>query len=78
MATGTRIVWAAGLAVAALALGPASALGQGATQATPAKAPAVESTLAIGDKAPKLDVVKWVKGEPVDGFKAGTVSVVDL
>jgi len=78
MATGTRIVWAAGLAVAALALGPASALGQGATQATPAKAPAVESTLAIGDKAPKLDVVKWVKGEPVDGFKAGTVSVVEF
>ncbi len=35
-------------------------------------------TLKVGDAAPKLYVSKWVKGDPVDEFKAGHVYVIDF
>ncbi|PKO99022.1 MAG: hypothetical protein CVU13_07810 [Bacteroidetes bacterium HGW-Bacteroidetes-8] len=35
-------------------------------------------TLKIGDKAPGLMVTKWVKGNPVSGFEAGKVYVVEF
>ena len=35
-------------------------------------------SLTIGDKAPKLDVAKWVKGAPVKEFKKGNIYVVEF
>ena len=34
--------------------------------------------MTIGDRAPKLDVAKWVKGTPVKEFKAGRLYVVEF
>ncbi|MCH8274615.1 MAG: redoxin family protein [Armatimonadetes bacterium] len=34
--------------------------------------------MTIGDRAPKLDVAKWVKGKPVKEFKAGRLYVVEF
>lgn len=36
------------------------------------------ATLKIGDPAPKLQVAKWVQGEPVGEFKPGTVYIVEF
>lgn len=36
------------------------------------------ATLKVGDKAPKLTIEKWVKGEPVTQFKEGRVYVVEF
>ncbi len=35
-------------------------------------------TLKIGDKAPGLQVAKWFKGNPVKGFEAGKIYVVEF
>ena len=35
-------------------------------------------TLKVGDAAPKLSASKWVKGDPVEEFKAGQVYVIDF
>lgn len=41
--------------------------------------PAAEgATLKVGDKAPKLQVAKWVQGEPVKEFKKGTAYIVEF
>lgn len=37
-----------------------------------------EVTLKVGDKAPPLNVEKWVKGEPVSAFEPGKVYVVEF
>jgi thiol-disulfide isomerase/thioredoxin len=37
-----------------------------------------EETLKIGDKAPPLEVSKWLKGEKIDGFEKGRVYVVEF
>ncbi len=42
-----------------------------------AEAPAVVP-INIGDQAPKLEVAKWVKGEPVEGFEPGSIYVVEF
>jgi thiol-disulfide isomerase/thioredoxin len=39
---------------------------------------AAEVTLKIGDPAPKLQVAKWVQGEPVKGFETGKVYIVEF
>jgi thiol-disulfide isomerase/thioredoxin len=39
---------------------------------------AQEAGLDVGMKAPELKVSKWVKGEPVEGFKDGQVYVVEF
>src|SRR5690348_2843723 len=57
-----------------------------ATPATPAKEakPAqaepekVVQSLTVGDKAPALQVEKWVKGDPITGFEKGKVYVVEF
>ena len=36
-----------------------------------------ETTLFLGDKAPEIQVSKWVKGEPVTGFEKGKTYVVE-
>ncbi len=35
-------------------------------------------TLRVGDAAPALTMSKWIKGEPVKAFEAGTVYVVEF
>ena len=37
-----------------------------------------EVTLKIGDPAPKLDVMRWLKGNPVERFEPGHVYVVEF
>jgi thiol-disulfide isomerase/thioredoxin len=37
-----------------------------------------EPTLKIGDQAPPLKEVKWLKGEPIDGLVKGQVHVIDF
>jgi len=44
----------------------------------PAEKATKKDTLVLGDKAPELKIEKWVKGEPVTGFKAGEVYVVEF
>jgi thiol-disulfide isomerase/thioredoxin len=41
-------------------------------------AQAAESKLTVGDNAPKLQVAKWVQGQPVDGFEAGKTYIVEF
>src|ERR1041385_8142862 len=36
------------------------------------------TALSVGDPAPKLQVAKWVQGEPVTGFKPGQTYVVEF
>ena len=43
---------------------------------TEEKAPA--KTLTIGDQAPTLDIEHYLKGEPLKGFEAGKVTVVEF
>ncbi|MFM7297514.1 MAG: TlpA family protein disulfide reductase, partial [Planctomycetota bacterium] len=40
-------------------------------------APMVEG-LGVGDPAPRLRVGSWLKGEPIAGFEAGRVYVVEF
>ena len=47
-------------------------------QTTVATAPAPASELKIGDKAPALQVAKWLKGTPVKAFEPGKVYVVEF
>src|SRR6266404_3560076 len=37
-----------------------------------------ESTLKVGDKAPKLQNGKWVQGDPVKDFEAGKTYLVEF
>ena len=46
-----------------------------ATGATPARPPA---TLKVGDPAPKLQVAKWIQGDPVKEFEKGKVYIVEF
>ena len=39
---------------------------------------AAESTLKVGDPAPKLQPGKWVQGEPVKEFEAGKAYIVEF
>jgi len=39
---------------------------------------AQEPTLAVGDKAPPIEISHWVKGEPVKEFEPGNVYVVEF
>ncbi|MGA3284893.1 MAG: redoxin family protein [Verrucomicrobiota bacterium] len=41
-------------------------------------AQSTNAALTIGDPAPKLQVTKWVQGEPVKEFKPGTVYIVEF
>ena len=41
-------------------------------------AAAAETTLMVGDAAPKLQVAKWVQGEPVKQIEAGKAYVVEF
>src|SRR3974390_3519188 len=41
-------------------------------------ASAAEPTLKVGDPAPKLQVGKWVQGEPVKGFEHGKAYIVEF
>ena len=43
-----------------------------------AAAQSAEAKLTIGDPAPKLQVGRWIQGEPVAEFKPGTVYVVEF
>lgn len=38
----------------------------------------MQAKLTIGDPAPKLQVARWVQGEPVGEFKPGTVYIVEF
>src|SRR6185436_6714692 len=37
-----------------------------------------EPSLKVGDPAPKLQVSKWVQGEPINGFERGKVYIVEF
>jgi len=39
---------------------------------------AADSTLKVGDPAPKLQTGKWIQGEPVTGFEKGKAYVVEF
>jgi thiol-disulfide isomerase/thioredoxin len=39
---------------------------------------AAESTLKVGDPAPKLQTGKWVQGDPVKGFQSGKAYIVEF
>jgi len=38
----------------------------------------VDAKLTLGDPAPKLQVAKWVQGEPVNGFDTNHVYIVEF
>lgn len=70
--------------VAALSLiaAPTLVLAQAAPDAPMAK-PAVKQaapapTLKVGDKAPAIEVEKWIKGDPVTGFEPGKAYIVEF
>jgi thiol-disulfide isomerase/thioredoxin len=70
---------------ASLAILAGTAAGQVDTKAPPKDKQAQTETkkdkafdLMVGDKAPALQVEKWVKGEPVTGFEKGKVYVVEF
>jgi thiol-disulfide isomerase/thioredoxin len=65
----------ASLATALGLLLSTQALAQAAGKAKDDKA---DVTLKVGDKAPALNVEKWVKGEPVSTFEPGKVYVVEF
>lgn len=60
---------------AALCAGATMSFGQGA--AAPAKAVALPVTLHVGDPAPPISVMKWIKGNPIN-LKDGKVHVVEF
>jgi hypothetical protein len=37
-----------------------------------------QATLKVGDPAPRLEVLKWVKGEPIQKFEKGRVYVINV
>ncbi len=57
--------------MAGVALGCAMAV-------TATAAPGTAPTLKIGDPAPALEVMTWIKGEPVTAFEPGRVYVVEF
>jgi thiol-disulfide isomerase/thioredoxin len=67
--------------MAAPALMPTMALAQAAPDAPmakPAAKPAAEAKLKVGDKAPAIEVEKWIKGDPVTGFEPGKAYIVEF
>lgn len=60
--------WLAGLAVVCAAAGAWAQPDAGVP----------ERTLRVGDKAPPLKVAQWVRGEPVEEFKAGRVYAIEF
>lgn len=67
---------AAGLASSTLAQDKIAA-----PDAKPAKAQApteAKSSLTIGDAAPAIDIAHFVKGDPITGFEAGKITVVEF
>jgi thiol-disulfide isomerase/thioredoxin len=46
--------------------------------ANPALSATVEGELGVGDKAPRLDAVAWLQGEPVTEWQEGQVYVLDF
>jgi len=67
---------AAGLLVGSMNMSSAFA-GQAGRQADP-EAQAEGKKLGVGDKAPKLDVEHWIKGDKVSEFKSDNVYVVEF
>lgn len=63
-----------GLWLAAMGAAPAPAVEPPAS----VQAPVTAGNLAVGDPAPALGGVRWIKGTPVEGFKAGQVYVVEF
>lgn len=55
-----------------------AALAQAPAADAPAKAPEKKKRLGVGDPAPSLEGIKWLKGEPVTGFQPGQVYVLDF
>lgn len=51
---------------------------QGVQAPAPAPATAPKATLAIGDPAPPLKVMRWIKGGPVKALEKGQVYVVEF
>jgi len=84
MSTPTRLA----LALTLAATSPVVAQFTAATGAVPshlaaAAIPAPQDapdapSLSIGDKAPKLDIAHWVRGEKMDGFEPGKTTVVEF
>lgn len=48
-----------------------------AAEDAPAQTAAKKARLSVGDPAPPIDGLNWIKGEPVTGFQAGQVYVLD-
>ncbi|MGA1058650.1 MAG: redoxin family protein [Phycisphaerales bacterium] len=65
---------------AALAQNDVPATPLAPAKAKPAQAAdqAASGKLSIGDKAPALDIEHWVRGEKVEGFEDGKVTVVEF
>lgn len=72
--TRRSIFMGAGLMLASMVFAPARA---GAPPSPTGKQEAAK-TLSVGDPAPPLGGVRWIKGTRVDGFKPGQVYVVEL
>lgn len=70
------------ITLAAITLLAGTAYAQDAAPANKAEQPAKKAepvqTLKAGDKAPAINVETWVKGEPITGFEAGRVYVVEF
>lgn len=55
------------------------AMWAGVADAGPATTRATtQPTLNVGDRAPALNVDRWLKGEPVTAFQPGTIYVVEF
>ncbi len=57
---------------------PATPLAPAKPAPTQAADQAAIEKLAIGDKAPTLDIEHWVRGEAIEGFEPGKVTVVEF
>ncbi len=57
---------------------PATPLAPAAAKPAQAADQAAVEKLSIGDKAPALDIEHWVRGEKMDGFADGKVTVVEF
>ncbi|MFM9956945.1 MAG: TlpA disulfide reductase family protein [Phycisphaerales bacterium] len=57
-----------------------AAIAQADGAGAPAKAPEAKKKkrLGVGDPAPSLEGIKWLKGAPISGFEAGQVYVLDF
>lgn len=79
MSAGLALVLA-GTAFAQAPAGGEKPRGEAQPAATGEKAESKKpaASLKVGDKAPALTIEKWVKGEPVTGFEAGRVYVVEF